>query len=303
MNLYVYFWTTLLERITEEGAWRRAEDANSMWEAMADCIRRSVKEIMGSSRRGGNKMEGAWWWNEEVKEKVMEKKEAYAKVMNSDSDEEREIKSIRYKAAKKVAKRAVAVAKSLAFDRLYHRLEAKEGEKEVFRLARARARRARDLGVVRCIKDEDVKVLYEDAEIKERWQRFFAKLLNGEELGVAYSRGGEGSDRLIDPRVCGHITKNEIKEALKKMANGKIEGPNQIPVEVWKYLGKAGLEWLSELFNVIFRTAKMPREWRASIVIPLYKNRGDIQDCDNFRGIKLLSHTMKLWERVIVRRL
>ena len=121
MNLYVYFWTTLLERITEEGAWRRAEDANSMWEAMADCIRRSVKEIMGSSRRGGNKMEGAWWWNEEVKEKVMEKKEAYAKVMNSGSDEEREIKSIRYKAAKKVAKRAVAVAKSLAFDRLYHR--------------------------------------------------------------------------------------------------------------------------------------------------------------------------------------
>jgi len=31
-----------------------------MWEAMADCIRRSAKEILGSSRRGGNKMKGAW---------------------------------------------------------------------------------------------------------------------------------------------------------------------------------------------------------------------------------------------------
>ena len=58
-----------------------------------------------------------------------------------------------------------------------------------------------------------------------------------------------------------------------------------------------------ELFNVIFRTAKMPREWRSSTVIPLYKNKGDIQDCNNFRGIKLLSHMMKLWERVIERRL
>ena len=87
------------------------------------------------------------------------------------------------------------------------------------------------------------------------------------------------------------------------MANVKLEGPDQIPMEVWKCLGEAGLEWLSELFNVIFRTAKMPREWRASTVIPLYKNKGDIQDCNNLRGIKLLSHTMKLWERVIERRL
>ena len=49
-----------------------------MWEAMTECIRRSAKEILGISRRVGNKMEGVWWWNEEVKEKVKEKKEAYA---------------------------------------------------------------------------------------------------------------------------------------------------------------------------------------------------------------------------------
>jgi len=145
-------------------------------------------------------------------------------------------------AAQKVAKKAVAAAKSLAFDRLYHRLGTKEGEKEVFRLARARARKTRDLGVVRCIKDEDGKVLYEDVEIKERWQRFFAKLLNGEETRVAGSRGGEGGDRHFDLRVCGHITKDEIKEALKKTGNGKAEGPEQIPVEVWKWSREAGLE-------------------------------------------------------------
>jgi len=103
-----------------------------------------------------------------IKEKIKEKKEAYTDVMNSGSDEEKETKSIRYKAAKKVAKKAVAVAKSLTFDRLHHRLGTKEGEKEVFRLARARARKTRDLGVVMCIKDKDGKVLYEDAKIKER---------------------------------------------------------------------------------------------------------------------------------------
>ena len=94
--------------------------------------------------------------------------------------------------------------------------------------------------------------------------------------------------------MCGRISKDEIKEALRKMPNGKAEGPDLIPVEVWKCLGDEGLEWLTELFNVIFKTAKMPKEWRSNIIIPLYKNKGDIQDYNNFRGTKLLSHTMKL---------
>jgi len=47
----------------------------------------------------------------------------------------------------------------------------------------------------------------------------------------------------------------------------------------------------------------MPEEWSSTTIIPLYNNKGDIQDYNNFRGIKLLSHTMKLWERVIERRL
>jgi len=68
-------------------------------------------------------------------------------------------------------------------------------------------------------------------------------------------------------------------------------------------LGEQGLGWLIELFNVILRTTKMPREWRFSTVISLYKNKGDIQDFNNYRGIKLLSRTMKLWERKIERRL
>ncbi|KAG5594303.1 hypothetical protein H5410_035535 [Solanum commersonii] len=34
-------------------------------------------------------------------------------------------------------------------------------------------------------------------------------------------------------------------------------------------------------------------------MVPLYKNKGDIQNCNNYRGIKLLSHTMKIWERVV----
>jgi len=117
------------------------------------------------------------------------------------------------------------------------------------------------------------------------------------------SRETESSENLLDPHLGERISKDEIKEILKKMFNEKVEGPDQIPVKVWKHLGEEGLKWLAELFNVILRILKMPREWRFSTVIPLYKNKGDIQDCNNYSDIKLLSHTMKLWEMVIKRML
>ena len=47
----------------------------------------------------------------------------------------------------------------------------------------------------------------------------------------------------------------------------------------------------------------MPNEWRRSVLIPLYKGKGDIKGCGNYRGIKLMSHIMKLWERVIEARI
>ena len=88
---------------------------------------------------------------------------AYASFMNSETDEEKENSRVRYKATKKVAKKAIVVAKSMAYDGLYQKLGTKEGEKEVLKLARAKERKTRDLDVVRCIKDENGKVLSENA--------------------------------------------------------------------------------------------------------------------------------------------
>ena len=38
-------------------------------------------------------------------------------------------------------------------------------------------------------------------------------------------------------------------------------------------------------------------------MVPIYKGKGDILECNNYRGIKLMCHSMKLWERLIEARL
>ena len=64
----------------------------------------------------------------------------------------------RYKEKKSKAKKAVAMAKGRAYNNLYARLETKEGEKELYRLARQRDRAGKDVLNVRDIKNENGNV-------------------------------------------------------------------------------------------------------------------------------------------------
>ena len=87
------------------------------------------------------------------------------------------------------------------------------------------------------------------------------------------------------------------------MKINKAAGTDELPIEVWKMLGDMGIDVLVKIFNAILIVDKMPEHWRHSILIPIYKEKGDIQECKNYMGIKLLQHTFKLWERVIDGRL
>ena len=87
-----------------------------------------------------------------------------------------------------------------------------------------------------------------------------------------------------------------MKAALKKMKKGKARRPDDIPVEVWLILGDVGIGWLTKLMNKLLKGGKMPSEWMKSVLVPIHKGKGDSKECGNYRGTKLMSHTMKLWE-------
>ncbi|KAL5157078.1 Outer envelope protein 64, mitochondrial [Glycine soja] len=254
-------------------------------------------ETLGESRGFGPRGKESWWWNENVQSKVRVKKECFKEWSRCKNSETWD----KYKIARNETKKAVSEARAQAFDGLYQALGTRDGERSIYRLAKGRERKTRDLDQVKCVKDEEDKVLVHEKDIKERWKAYFHNLFND---GYGYDSSSlDTREEDRNYKYYRRIQKQEVKEALKRMSNGKAVGPDNIPIEVWKTLGDRGLEWLTELFNEIMRSKRMPEEWRRSTLVPIYKNKGDIQNCANYRGIKLMSHTMKLWERVIERRL
>ena len=261
------------------------------WDATYPKIMKSAKEVLGTSRPGRYLEKESWWWDEEVKEAVKEKKEAFKLWKMERSEEARED----YKQKNKTCKEKCAVAREHASENLYKELE-ENGPQIIHRLAKTRSRRSKDIDRMPFVRNQEGNILCDGEEIKNRWRGYFDTLLNTENRR-------ENLDEIATVQgPIEEITTTEVKKQLERMKANKATGPDEIPIELVKKLKDRGLVWITEVIRTIIRDG-IPLDWRGSITTPIYKNKGDPLDCGNYRGIKLLSHSLKLMERVIEARL
>ena len=113
-------------------------------------------------------------------------------------------------------------------------------------------------------------MIWEQEKIKDRRKSYFEMLLNEVfEDGVQ----NEGLTPGIEMR--------EVKVALKRAKKGKAMGLDGIPVEVWKCMAEKRVDMLWDLQQKIYEQEKMPEVWRNSVIVPIFKEKVDIQECGN----------------------
>ncbi|KAK3551979.1 hypothetical protein QTP70_031626, partial [Hemibagrus guttatus] len=151
------------ERNLEDGYYSRSDQGE----------RRKVLGV-SSGRRKEDKE--TWWWNEEVQDSIQRKSLAKKKWDMDRTEENRQ----EYKELQCRVKREVSKAKQKAYDELYTRLDTREGEKDLYRLARQRDRDGKDVQQVRVIKDRDGRVLTSEESVQRRWKEYFEELMNEE---------------------------------------------------------------------------------------------------------------------------
>ena len=192
------------------------------WDKTAEILRKTAETVLGVTFGKQKGDRETWWWNEEVQKSIKEKKEAkkaWDKTRNKNT------KKV-YKEKKSKAKKAVAMAKGRAFDDLYARLETKS-EKELYRLARQRDRAGKDVQHVRVIKDENGNVMVNSKAVLKRWKEYFEKLMNKENNRDPLTEEAEVVNKEVN---C--VSREEVKNALRRMKKGKAVGPDELPVKV-----------------------------------------------------------------------
>ncbi|KAK3513535.1 hypothetical protein QTP70_016470, partial [Hemibagrus guttatus] len=226
------------------------------WETTAEVIRVTGRKVLGVSSGRRKEDKETWWWNEEVQDSIQRKRLAKKKWDMDRTEENRQ----EYKELQCRVKREVSKAKHKAYDELYTRLDTREGEKDLYRLARQRDRDGKDVQQVSVIKDRDGRVLTSEESVQRRWKEYFEELMNEENEREKRVEGVNSVEQKVDK-----IRKDEVRKALKRMKSGKAVGPDDILVEVWKCLGEAAVEFLTSLFNRVLESERMPEEWRRNL--------------------------------------
>ncbi|XP_055383684.1 uncharacterized protein LOC129613579 [Condylostylus longicornis] len=97
-------------------------------------------------------------------------------------------------------------------------------------------------------------------------------------------------------------TQNEISDALKRLKQGRAEGPDGIPAELLQADTRSAVAILHPILQSVWEDEIIPTSWKQGIIVKLPK-RGDLRECSNWRGITVQNSVNKVLALVILARI
>jgi len=154
-----------------------------------------------------------------------------------------------------------------------------------------------DITGINCIKGASGKVIVDDKGIRDSWKEYMEKLMNKDnewdcKISAEVKEGAADCIRIA-----------EVRAVLKKMKRHKAPGLSGLVAEMIQAAVDTGTQWLLDLCNGIVKEGCIPEDWKSSVVLPIYKGKGDTMECGSYRGIKLLEHAMKVVEKIFEHRI
>jgi hypothetical protein len=147
------------------------------------------------------------------------------------------------------------------------------------------------------VMDEKGDVVADPHSIMARWRNYFSQLLNVHR----FKDDGPVEIHTAEPLVP-EPSSFEIELAIEKLKSHKSPGVGQIPAELIKAGGGTIFGAIHKRIISIWIKEELPEECRESIIVLIYK-KGDITDCNNYRGISLLPATYKMLSNILLSRL
>ena len=152
------------------------------------------------------------------------------------------------------------------------------------------------------LKSRNGEVITDKGKQMERWVEHYSELYSRE------NRVATLALHAIEPlpimeELDAEPTLEELSKAVDSLACGKAPGNDGIPPDLIKHCKSTLLQPLHDNLRQCWREDGVPQDMRDAKIVTLYKNKGDRSDCNNYRGISLLSIVGKVYARVLLARL
>ncbi|KAJ8417554.1 hypothetical protein AAFF_G00223970 [Aldrovandia affinis] len=151
------------------------------------------------------------------------------------------------------------------------------------------------------IRSKDGRALLSDEEQEARWVEHFREVLNQPTPPTLFNLDQEPPAPTLNI-TSDKISGIEVARAIKSLKNNKVPGLDKVSAELLKHGQEVGVESLTHLFNLIWHSEDVPVDWRSGVIVTLPK-KGNLSDCNNWRGITLLSIPGKVFCSVLLQRL
>ena len=257
-----------------------------LWESYKNGVLKACDDLCGKTK-GRRDQGNTWWWNEQVKEAIDRKKKAFKTWCKNRSAKNKS----NYRKARNRTRKVVAKAMKQAAEEEMKVLYNKSND--VFKLVKFMRRDGKDITGGGCMKDKDGRLVVSEKDHGKLWKDHMEKIMNVEN---EWDQMAE-ADMVEGPVE--EVTYEEVIKAMNKMKLGKVAGPSEVNMDMIMASGKFGVGVLKKLCQRVLDGKGMPEEWKTSVVVPIFKGKGDVMDCGAYRGVKLLEHAMKIVERVL----
>ncbi|XP_039278798.1 craniofacial development protein 2-like [Nilaparvata lugens] len=250
----------------KEDAWN-TEGVEGKWSILKESVIGAAREVVGSRKKEIQ----ARWFDEECITAIERRNRARMKMIQRKTrgtvEDYRSERRIADKLCRR-KKRAYEKQQLESIKEHYGRGEMRKFYKKIREDKKGFQPRA-----VYC-KDKLGNMIGDEQGIKRRWREHFDEVLNHgqQETETAYD-----DVRTVQEEV-GRPMLNEVKEAIKDLANNKAPGLDLITAELVKKGGDMFVQRMHALINEIWLEEKMPEEWSIGIICPVHK-KGDKMEC------------------------
>ena len=258
-------------------------------------VRESGEKILGYKKR-----EQKAWMKEATWDKIEERRTMKQKMNSTRSERIKNQLRTQYSTLNKDVKKMAKADKKAYVEGLAEEAEQAAGRqdlKTLYSITKTLNGKYTHSNVP--VRDKEGKVLSKESEQVPRWKEHFESLLNRPDPMTVpdIQAAREVLDINTDPP-----TLIEVKAAIKAMKSGKAGGLDGVTADMLKAEDVMTPILLRSILERIWNSEETPESWTTGLIVKLPK-KGDLSDCNNWRGITLLSITSKILSRIVHRRI